>query len=60
MTLLETQGSARTWGGECFALAKNSDKAGTEHRLAATSQGALPGGGSGAARRTGQRGVCDD
>ena len=60
MTPLATQGSARAWGGVCFALVKYFGKIGTAELLAATSKIALPGGGLGAARRAGQRGVCDD
>jgi len=66
MTLLKTQGSARVWGGVCFASAERSGKAGKSSRLTTTSKSALPShqrcanesrhasgvtGGSGAARR---------
>jgi len=50
MTPFPTQGSARAWGGVCFAWAIRAAKDGTVSRLAEPLKSALPGGGSGAAR----------
>jgi len=44
MTPFPTQGRARAWGGECFAMAKRTAKAGTTPRPAQPLKSALPGG----------------
>ncbi len=56
MTLSQTQGSARAWGGVCSGLAERAVIAGKTIRLVPAFQSALPGGGAGAARQAG-RGV---
>ena len=57
MTLSQTQGSARAWGGVCSGLAARTVTVGKTIRLVSAFQSALPGGGSGAARQAGQREV---
>ena len=60
MTPFSTQGSARAWGGVCYAKNITSYTVGTTSRLAETSKSALPGEGRALPGKAGRRGAAND